>query len=83
MHVHCEVIYDNMSVRGVRLMLCKVQMSEVYTNSYSLTRSMVTVFPWLHKFTSMPFGCNKSKFKDIYTLNIDSDICACFICGMI
>jgi len=31
-------------------------MLEVYTYSYSLAKSMMTVFPWLYKITSMPFG---------------------------
>ena len=31
-------------------------MFKVYTNSYSLAKSMVTLFPWLYKFTSVPFG---------------------------
>ena len=28
----------------------------MYTYSYSLAKSMLPVFPWLCKFTSMPFG---------------------------
>jgi hypothetical protein len=31
-------------------------MFKVYTNSYSLAKSVMTVFLWLYKFTSMPFG---------------------------
>ena len=27
----------------------------MYTNSYSLAQSMMTLFPWLCKFTSLPF----------------------------
>jgi len=36
---------------------------------------MMTMFPSLHKFTNMPFGYNKFKLKDIYTLNINSGAC--------
>jgi hypothetical protein len=38
------------------ILLSKVEVFEVYTCSYSLAKSMMTVFPWLYKFTSMPFG---------------------------
>ena len=37
-------------------MLSKVQMFEVSTYSYSLAKSVMTVFPWLYKFTSLPCG---------------------------
>jgi hypothetical protein len=43
-------------LRDVNFMLSKVEVFEVYTYSYSLAKSMMTVFPWLYKFTSMPFG---------------------------
>jgi len=51
--IQCEVIYDSTGVRDVNFMFSKV---EVYTYLYSLAKSMKTVFPWLYKFTSMPFG---------------------------
>ena len=31
-------------------------MFKLYTNSYSLAKSMMTLFLWLYKFTFMPFG---------------------------
>ena len=43
-HIQCEAIYDNTGVRDVNFMLSKVQMFEVYTYSYSLAKSMLTVF---------------------------------------
>lgn len=55
-HIQCEAIYDNIGVRDVNFMLSKFQMFEVYTYSYSLAKSMMTLFPWLYKFTSLPFG---------------------------
>jgi hypothetical protein len=48
--------FDNADVRKVNFALPKVQKSKVCTNSYSLARSMMTVFSWLYKFTSVPFG---------------------------
>ena len=36
-------------------LLPKVQMFKVYTNLYSLAKSMMTLFPWLSKFTNVPF----------------------------
>jgi hypothetical protein len=32
-------------------------MFKVYTNLYSLAKSMMTLFLCLYKFTSVPFGC--------------------------
>jgi hypothetical protein len=55
-HIQCEAMYDDTGVRDVNFMLCKVEVFEVYTYSYSLATSMITVFPWLYKFTSIPFG---------------------------
>jgi hypothetical protein len=55
--IQCEVIYDSTGVRDVNFMLSKVEVFEVYTYLYSSAKSMMTVFPWLYKFTSMPFGC--------------------------
>jgi len=55
-HIQCEAIYDNTGVRDVNFMLSKVEVFEMYTYSYSSAKSMITVFPWLYKFTSMPFG---------------------------
>jgi hypothetical protein len=37
-------------------MLSKVEVFEMYTYSYSLAKSTMNVFPWLYKFTSVPFG---------------------------
>ena len=48
---------------------------KVYTDSYCLGKSMMTMFPSLHKFTNMPIGYNNFKLKDIYTLNINSGVC--------
>jgi len=55
-HIQCETIYDDTGVRDVHFMFSKVEVFEVYTYLYSLAKSMMTVFPWLYKFTSMPFG---------------------------
>jgi len=41
-------------IRNINFMLSNVQMFEVNTYSFSLAKSMT--FPWLYKFTSMPFG---------------------------
>jgi len=37
---------------------------KVYTYAYCMGKSMMTVFPLLHKFTNMPSGYNK--LQDIY-----------------
>jgi len=42
-HVQCEVIYDNTGVRDINFMFSKVQIFDVYTYSYSLAKSMMTV----------------------------------------
>jgi hypothetical protein len=49
-HIRCEAMNDDTGVRDVNFMLSKV---EVYTYSYSLAKSMMTIFPWLYTFTSM------------------------------
>ena len=36
MHVQCEATYDNTGVRDANCMFSKVQVSKVYTCSYSL-----------------------------------------------
>jgi len=55
-HVQCEAIYDDTGVRDAKFMFSKIQVSQLYKCSYSLAKSMMTVFPWLYKFTSMPSG---------------------------
>jgi hypothetical protein len=55
-HIQCEAIYDNTGVRDANFILSKVQMFEVHTYLYSLAKSMMTVFAWLYKFTSLPSG---------------------------
>ena len=42
-HIQCEVIYDETGVRDINFILSKVQMFEVYTYSYFLAKSMMTV----------------------------------------
>jgi hypothetical protein len=37
-------------------MLSKVQMAKVCTDTYSVAKSMMTLFSWLYKFTSSPFA---------------------------
>ena len=37
------------------LLLSEVQVFKVYTNSYSWARSIMTMFLWLYKVTSVPF----------------------------
>ena len=56
LYIQCEVLYDDTGVRHVNFMFSKVQVSKVYMCSYSLAKSMMTVFPWLYKFTSLPSG---------------------------
>ena len=65
---------NNAGVRDVRFMLPKFR-CKVYTDSYCSGKSMMTVFPLLYKFKNMPFGYNKSKLQDIYTLNINLGVC--------
>ena len=82
-HIQCVAIYDNTSVRDVNFMLSKVQMFDVYTYSNSLAKSMMTVFPWLYKFTSLLSGyifCSKLLHIYIY---IYIYICTCLICSMV
>jgi hypothetical protein len=40
---------------------------KLYTDSYRLGSTMMSMLPSLHKFTNMLTGCNKFKLKDIYT----------------
>jgi hypothetical protein len=48
-HMQCEAICDDTGVRDVNFMFSKVQVPKVYTCSYSLAKSMMTVFPWLYR----------------------------------
>ena len=53
-HIQCKVIYLGTDVRDIHFMLSKVRMCQVYADSYSLVKSMMTGFPWLYTFTSLP-----------------------------
>jgi len=55
-HIQCKVIYLDTDVRDIRFMHSKVQKCKVNADSYYLAKSMMTGFPWLYKFTSMPCG---------------------------
>jgi len=55
-HIQCKVIYHGTGVRDISFILSKVQVCKLYADSYSLAKSMMTGFPWLYKFTSMPCG---------------------------
>ena len=50
-------------------MLYKVQMAKVYTDTYSVAKSMMTLFSWLYKFTSTPFGyvCVQTSTAQIFS----------------
>jgi len=71
-HMQCEAIYDDTGVRDANFMFSKVQVSKVYTCSYSLAKSMMSLFLWLYKFTYMPFGyvcvhrCRAQKLLHVY-----------------
>jgi len=54
----------------------------VYTDSYSLAKSMMTLFPWLHKFTSVPFGYVCVHWSRVQKL-LHIYACACFLCGTV
>jgi hypothetical protein len=81
-HIQCKVIYHGTDVRDISFMLLEVQMCKVYADSYSLAKSMMTGFPWLYKFSSMPCGyvcvqtCVAWKLLYMY-------VCPCFVCSMV
>ena len=57
--------------------------SAEYTNSYSVAKSLITLFPWSRKFTSVPFGyvcVHRSRAQK--SLRIYMCV-RCFICCMV
>jgi len=55
-HIQCELMYEDSGARDVNCLLSQVQVFKVYTNLYSLAKSIMTLFLWLYKFTSVLFG---------------------------
>jgi hypothetical protein len=80
-YIQCKVMYEDSVVRVVNCLLSKVQMFKVYTNLYSLAKSMMTLFLWLYKFTGCPLDV--FVFTDTGLKNCYMYVYAYFVCGMV
>jgi len=75
-------MYEDSGARDVNYLLSQVHMFKVTTSLYSSAKSMMTLFLWLYKITSVPFGCvcvlrsRAEKLLHVY-------MCAYFVCSMV